>query len=167
MPSLSADALFRAVEDGLRPRVTAAGGILDAASDAGHALELLATAPPAWRVILGWPGWGEHPAAREGMAVFRVFAIVQGPVGLHVRPGEQTHRGTPADPVPLMERIETVACWMRAMKFGNGTGIDRAGFSLTGSAWLDLEDIRTKQHQLDFEVAAALPPAGEVIEITA
>lgn len=166
MPSLAADAILRKVEDALRPLLTAAGGILDTASDAGHALELLATAPPAWRVILGWPGWGEHPQAREGMAVVRVFAIVQGPSGLHVRRGEQTHRGTPADPVPLMERIETVSGWIRALRFPDGSGIDRAGFALAGSAWIDLDGVHTKQHQLDFEAVAALPPAGQVIPVS-
>lgn len=148
---------MRAVEDTLKPLVTGLDGELHIATDPEHAVELLVTSPAKWRVILGWPGWGDHPQGREGMGTHRLYAIVQVAKGLTIDPARMLHRGRPSLPGPMMGLLETVSTWFRAMRFPNGCGFDCAGFALVGSAWLEIEDVETKQHQLDFEIQAALP----------
>jgi hypothetical protein len=153
----TADEVLRAVEDALRPLVTGLGGGLDVASDPDHALELLKTAPSKWRLILGWPGFGDHPSAREGMGSHRIYLVIQVAKGLSVKPGDLLHRGRASLPGgPMGALIDVTGRWVRALHFPDGSGVDHAGFAQQGSAWLEIDGISTKQHQLDFSAACAL-----------
>lgn len=163
---MTADEMLRCVENTLAPLVAAQLGQLDVASDPEHAIEMLATAPPKWRLILGWPGYGGHPDAILGMGQHRIFAIVQAPKGLPVRHADTLHRSGPAGAPPLLSRIETVSRWFRAMRFPDGCGVDSKGWALEGSNWLLVPEIETRQHQLDFVAAAALPAEPTVIRVS-
>ena len=161
MPELpqpwTADEVLRAVEDALAPLIKSRGGSLDVASDPDHAVQLLALAPARWRVVLGWPGFGGHPSAREGMGAHRIYIIVQASKGLARNPGDLVHRGRPTMPAgPLGNLIDQVSRWVRALHFPDGSAVDHAGFAQEGSAWLEIEGLETKQHQIDFSVACAL-----------
>lgn len=159
------DTFLVAIEDTLAPLITSLGGVLDVATDPDHALEILQTAPARFRVILGWPGYGDHPEALHGIATERIYLIIQAAKGLPMRAGNILHRDRRMGE-PLMGLIEQASKWMRAMRFPNGSGFDHKGFALTGSAWLaDIEGVETKQHQLDFSVVCALPAHPSVIPI--
>lgn len=160
--SWTADEFLRSLEDTLRPLVTEAQGVLDVATDPGHALEILSAAPSGWRAVLLWPGYGEHPEATLGMGAQRISIIIQAAKGLPVRPGDLLHRKTPLCQ-PLMALIENVSMWVRAMRFPGDAYFDAKGFALTGSAWFELEDLDTRQHQLDFTIACALPSQAATI----
>jgi len=154
----TADQILRAVEDALKPLVAGLGGTLDVAADPDHALELLNVSPAKWRVILGWPGFGSHPDAINGMGTHRCYLIVQIAKGMQVNPGHALHRGRPSLPAgPMAALIKEVTAWMCALWFPDGSHVDQRGFALDGSAWLEVDGIETKQHQIDFSVAAALP----------
>jgi len=160
-----ADTFMRAMEDTLAPLVKSMGGVLDVATDPDHALEILQTSPARWRLILGWPGYGDHAEALHGIAHERIYLIVQAAKGLPIRAGNLLHRDTRMGQ-PLMGLIETVSKWVRAMRFPASSGFDPKGFAQTGSAWLaDIEGVDTKQHQLDFSVVCALPAHDSVIPI--
>lgn len=163
--NLTADAFLRAVEDTLRPLVTGLGGVLDVATDPEHAIELLQTAPPKWRCILGWPGWGDHAMAAQGMGSHRLYLIVQCAAGMTRRPADVLHRGRPSLPAPMMGLLEQASAWMRAMRWPDGSGVDPHGFAQAGSAWLEVEGLETKQHQLDFTIDAALPFESQTIPV--
>lgn len=163
---MTADEMLRCVENTLAPLVATALGTLDVASSPDHAIELLTTAPPKWRLILGWPGYGGHPDAVLGMGSHRIYAIIQGPAGLPARAGDVLHKQGPAGAPPLMARIETVSMWFRAMRFPDGCGVDSKGWALEGTNWLEVEGLETKQHQLDFTLAAALPALAQVLRVS-
>ncbi len=164
--SWTADEILRAVEDALRPLVRAEGGELMVATDPEHAIELLTVSPAKWRAILGWPGYGGHSAAVLGMGSHRIYVILQIARGLAANAGDSLHRGR-AGLSPHAGLIERVSRWVRAMRPPDGSGLACKGFALTGSSWLSIEGIETKQHQLDFSIDAALPSDAAVIVLTA
>jgi len=166
MPAIwTADEFLRSVEDALRPLILNAGGVLDVATDPDHAIEILSNSPGKWRAILGWPGYGGHPDAILGMGGHQLYLIIQVAKGLPVRAGDVLHRRGPQS-VPLMALVDQASRWIRSMRFLQGAGLDPKGFAQTGSAWLEIEGLETKQHQLDFSIAAALPAHTEEIPVT-
>lgn len=160
--------MLAAVGAALASRVAALKGALSVAEDPDHALEILsATAPQGWRLVLFFPGYASHPNARTGMGTMRLGAIVQTAKGLQAPGGALEDRGA----LPSIHRlIDDVRQWVSAMRFPVERNVDDHGFALTGSAWIALEQTTTKQHQLDFELQAALAPlveAGEAVAIYA
>lgn len=150
----------------LRGLAQASHGSCVVARDPDHVVEMLELAPAGWRVILHWPGYASHPQARTGMAMTRVTAIIQRAEGLSAPGGELEDRGA----LPAMTRlIEDVSQWVRALRFPTDRNTDAAGFSLTGSAWISVEPSKkVTAHQVDFEMAVALPPfmvAGEPVAL--
>lgn len=149
--------LLAAVAAALLPRVSADGGVQEVAASLEEAREYLLTAPARWRLILLWDGYGSHPAAREGMTSHQVTAVLQ------------QARGLPAASAPKLlsfaDRIEQVSCWIRAMRFPDGTGADAAGFALADSRWLETHP-SARAHALSFTLTAALPSFGETIPLT-
>lgn len=149
-------AILTAVAAALTPLVEAAGGRLEQAQSMDEAAAYLAGAPNGWRVIVVWPGYGSHPAAREGMAYHQVTTIVQAPRGLpaHVPDGLNTISG----------QVEQVSAWMRGLRFGEGWDVDEAGFALENSVWLDTH-ATARAHAMTWQLAGALPPFSTTIPI--
>lgn len=149
-------ALIAASALALAPLIAAAGGEGMTAASMDEAVAFLSAAPNRFRVIFVWPGYGSHPAAREGMANHRLTAVVQAPRGLGGnRPGD----GQAFDAL-----VEQVSAWTRALRFMDGWDCDHAGWSLESSAWIDAPKT-TRAHALTFEMAGALPAHAAPIPI--
>lgn len=149
------DQLINAIETALAPRVAAAGGVLEVAQSLAEARRFLESAPGRWRLVLHWEGYGEHPAAREGMTSHQVATVIQAPRGLAHRPSPV--KPGPAGQQPFSYYISLVTGWMAALRFPDGTGADEAGFAPAGSQWLETVN-GYAAHVLNWSLAAALPP---------
>lgn len=153
---MTSDALLTAVRDTLQARVADAGGRIEVARSMEEAQALLAGAPQAWRLILAWPGYGSHPAAREGVTHHQLTTVIQ------------QRRGLPAGRdqavLTFAARIEQVSAWIRALRFPDGWQVDPAGFSLSSSTWLEAPRT-TRVHAITWQLEAALPPFDSTITV--
>lgn len=149
-------ALIAASALALSPLIAAAGGESMTAASMDEAVAFLSAAPNRFRVIFVWPGYGSHPAAREGMANHRLTAVVQAPRGLGPdRPGS----GASFDAL-----VETVSAMVRALRFPDGWEVDNAGWALESSGWIEAPKT-TRAHALTFEMAGALPSRSALIPV--
>jgi hypothetical protein len=155
------DGLLRGMRDALAVLAGPMGGVVDIAIDPQDAMEILAVAPARWRIVLGWAGYGTHPDARIGMAVTKVYTVVQRAIGMQADRAADIYAAEGTQAVPTMAiLIESVSAWVRAMRLPVNRNADAAGFSLSGSSWLVLPEgnNRCRQHQLDFDLVHALAP---------
>lgn len=148
------DQLVNAVENALAPLAAAAGGRVIVAESLEEARKFLDAAPNRWRVILHWEGYAEHPEARNGMTSHQVATAIQAPRGLAHKP--DVTKDKPSGAPAFSSYIAVVIGWMTALRFPNGTGADIAGFSLTGSQWLETQP-GYAAHVLTWRLDAALP----------
>ena len=148
------DQLMNALEDALTPLVSAADGQLVLAESLEQARMMLESGPRRWRLILHWEGYAEHEKAREGMTRHQVATVIQAPRGL-VKSPSPTKPG-PSGQVPFSSHISNVIAWMSALRFPDGTGADSAGFSPSGSQWLQTLPAYSA-HVLNWSLDAALP----------
>lgn len=156
--------LLRNLDAALRPDITAAGGELDVASTPEHTLELLKGNPRSWRVVLGVDDTAGKNLQQThgGLQEVTVTVVVQHAKGLHSITGQDAHIGSRASAPPLLDRCDTVARAVCAIFFNDPdtgahtTEIDCRGFTYTGSRWLVLEGLPTRQRQLDFHIDIAL-----------
>ena len=163
---LSAAELLRAVEETLRPLAAELDGELHVATTPDHLVEILTVAPTRWRMIIGWPGYGDHPDALLGMGAHRIYAMIQVAEGLTLDKADVLHRGRVGLPMSMMDLIETVSKWFRALRFPSGYHLDPKGFAQEDSQWVEVEGLTTLQHQLDFVIHAALASHGQSIPVT-
>ena len=156
--------LLNSVHAALLPRVTAAGGTLELAQSLAEARLFLEAAPNRFRIILHWEGFADHAKARLGMTTHQVATVIQQRKSLAIKPGDVLTRPGPAGEPPIGDRIEMLRKWMCSMMFPNGTGVDVAGFVLSGSQWLEtLQGFQA--HALSWHLDAAQDPYQEPINL--
>lgn len=153
-------ALFlEALENGLRPKVVAAGGRLEVATDPDHVLEILAgEAPKAWRVILNWAGEeAVDETTSPGIVYWSLASTIQAAKGLSVSPGSDAHRTKGNGRDPLMTLKNHVSRWIRGFS-GAHPDLHCDGFRYVSGAWLVVENLPTRQITLTHRCILALDP---------
>lgn len=150
---------LRALEDGLRPLVLAAGGTLEVATDPDHVFELLAVSPKGWRVILSYGGdTAVDEAQSPGIVKWTLNTTVQAARGLAISLGSSGHRPTVANRDPLLTLADKVSAWIRGFS-GNHPDLHEHGFRQTSRNWLVLGDtLPTRQILLSHFCLLALSP---------
>ena len=150
--------LLRAIEDGLRPLVQAAGGTLEVASDPDIVFELLAVSPRGWRVILSWGG---DDAVNElespGIVRWTLNTTVQATRGLAISLGSAAHRTPVSGRDPLLTLSDYVSRWLRGLS-GDHPHLDKRGFRQTSRNWLVLDGQPNRQILLVHRCYLALEP---------
>lgn len=140
----SADFLA-ALEDGLRPKVVAAGGKLDVAADPDQVIEMLGNSPKGWRVILNFGGdEAVDPDGSPGIVRWTLNATVQASKGLAVNINEHTHRKPVSGRDPLLTLAEQVSRWIRGFS-GDHADLHESGFRYLNKNWLVIDGIPTRQ----------------------
>ncbi len=153
------------IEKTLAPLIQAEGGVLDVATDLEHALEMLASAPKRFRVVLVWDGYGSHPQNREGMAATRFTTFIHANIGLSHNAGSKIYRESVEGDKPFTARLEQLSEWVRALRWPDGADIDHAGMVLEDSDWVLNTPKNTKAHSLNWSLAQALTPHPTTIPI--
>jgi hypothetical protein len=150
-------AILRYLEAALAPLVQANGGECLVAADEDTAIGMLAMAPRAWRVVLQYDGRGEQESARLAISPWRFVVWVQAAKGLPVKPGNDVHQARAGGAPPMLDLVDAVDGWTRALDFSQVPGVQCPGARSTGGAWVSLESDRARQHRLSFELLAELP----------
>ena len=145
----------------LAPLVESEKGRLDVAGDPQAALEMLATAPAGWRVVLIFSGHGPSADGSPDNGAYRFAAVVQRARGLDAANGgdvwAETARGR-----SLLGLVSLVSRWIRAGELDEARDAFTTGFFIqTGGQWLTLETPETRQYQLDFEIEVQFPSPEE------
>lgn len=159
---MNAVTLLQHVEDYLAPLVEEEDkGIFSIAADPEEALEMLAgNAPTRWRLVLIFAGY--DPIQQDdgddsfADAVLKLYA--QLPASFGSRPTGELHRTQPGGTPPMLERIEKVSFWLRALRL-DVRGLDCRQFRFQGSEWeaeTKSGKALTRTHRLDFRVTVAL-----------
>lgn len=163
---MTAAEILRTLEGALRPLVEDSNnGRLSLAHDPDHALELLATSPRGWRVVLGWEGYdpdGGDPM--HGLLSASFYAVVQQARGLHDRRGFGRHRPrvSQSSALSVMERAEQVSLWLRSARWQCEDDtfhpqIDTRGAQVTGAEWLEIEGLdQTLQIRISWSILIGL-----------
>lgn len=158
-------AILRDIRCTLQPLIDEAGGVLDVASDLGHAMEILATSPSKFRVVLMWDGYGAHEHSREGMAVVRLSTFLHVNLGMTKEPGEKLYKESMNGDMPFLDRLEQLSKWMRALRWPHGADVDPAGLSLQDSEWVLDTPGNSKAHMLGWALDQALAPFDKTLVI--
>lgn len=154
---MTANTIIAATYETLKPLLAAEGGEADMAASLQEAQAFLDAAPPRWRALFVWPGYGSHPAAREGMTTHRMTVVVQAPRGLS---GNRGAAGKDFEAI-----AEKVSALVRALRYPDGWGMDAAGWGLDSSEWVSAH-ANTRAHAFTFTVQGALPVLTEPITVT-
>lgn len=161
--------LLRVLEDGLRPVVQAAGGVLDVASDPEHVVELLtAQSPTNWRMILGYAGERAVDADdAPGIRNLEISVTLQGARGLNVADGADAHRPKATGRLALLDLANQADLWMRGFTGTTYGDIERA-FDFVSREWLAIEGRPTRQliQIYSIRIGNDRPAAGDAIELT-
>jgi hypothetical protein len=161
---MSPSELLTALDATLRPVVISAGGQLDIASDPDHAIEILTSAAPrGWRLILSYAGdTAPQPDTARGILECEIAVIIQAPRGLAIRTGSTAHLPGPGDTDPILKLRDTVSAWLRSLvppenaDLQTRTDIDwRGGLRHISTAWLDIENLPTRQLVLTRRITIA------------
>lgn len=160
------DELTRQIAGALEPLIEDRKGSLDVASTPEHSYELLQVKPRGWRVVMGWEGWEPNEGARESYVDDRYYFFIQIPKGMSIRPGKKVHQARPGTDDNMMDLIQVLDAWVRAMRFGGG-GIDKAGMVPDGGEWVAIETergglIEATQFRLAYRLPRLLPLSDEV-----
>lgn len=159
--------ILRLVESALKPLIEGEKGELNIATDVGHAMEILATAPNRWRVVMTWEGYGDHPASKSGMAQSNFLVVLHHNPGLAKDPAKSLHTEAHSTGEPsFLDRLEQVSALMRALRFP-GRNMDCDGFALTDSQWVADTPGNTRAHALTLSIQTALPAISQTILIPA
>lgn len=136
---------LRALEDGLRLKVEAAGGKLEMAADPDHVFELLAVSPKGWRVILSFGGDEAVDADNSpGIVKWTLNSTVQAARGLAVNPNQHFHRQPISGRDPLLTLASNVSAWVRGFS-GDHPDLHETGFRHISQNWLVLDEVPTRQ----------------------
>ncbi|MCC6915671.1 MAG: hypothetical protein IT566_18380 [Rhodospirillaceae bacterium] len=152
--------LLRLTEDALAPLIADEGGTLTVGTDPAHVMGLLSNGPGKWRVILLWEGATAIPDTRGSAARGRVAVILQQARGLSVKPGNDTHR-TRAGDMPILDRSEQVAAWVRSLRYYQLDGslhasIDCHAWQYLESSWLPTEGAPSREYSATFDIGYCL-----------
>ncbi len=157
--------LIRSLSAVLATLIQPMGGVLDVASDPEHLIEILATTPGQFRVIIMWGGYDSDENSNLGLSKDRLEVVIQCPKGLHIAPGHAQMTARPGDRPSLIGLIETIRKYILAARFPVNAGTDPDGYSLANSAWLNIEGLSTLQHQLTFNLRRAMSFHPTTIEV--
>lgn len=160
---MEADLLLQAIEDHLRPKVEAAGGVLDVADNPWDVCGLLEVSPAKWRVILSWDDEAMiEDQCRGGWVTGVLSVFVQIHRGMEASPGLAIHRDTPAGRTSVTRRVAQVRRWIRGIQF-EAEDIAKDDYShliFTGAQWIDGEKKEGKPpwrcRRMDFNIVYAL-----------
>jgi hypothetical protein len=158
-------AIIQDIETALTPFVTADGGVIDVATDIAHAMQILATAPAKYRVVLVWDGYGSHKDARHGVASHRINTILHVNLGLAKSPGDKIYKTSIAGQPSFIWRMERLSQLMRSMRWPDGTGVDHAGLALQDSDWVQDTPANTTAHVFNWSLDQALESWPSLIVI--
>jgi hypothetical protein len=164
---VNAALLLRVIEDGLRPAVVAAGGVLDVASDPGHVVELLTgAAPNGWRCVLGYAGERalDLDDAR-GIRELELTTTVQAARGLAVKSGANAHRVTRANRDSLLDLSNQVDLWMRGFT-GTTYGDIEEEFRFVSRQWIEIEGHPLRQVMTTHAIRVANDPVEDDDKLT-
>lgn len=150
--------LLRALEDGLRPLVLAAGGTLEVASDPDHVFEMLAVSPRGWRMILSYGGdEAVDEMQSPGIVRWTLNTTVQAARGLAISLGSAGHRPPVSNRDPLLTLADHTSRWIRGLS-GTHPDLDQRGFRQTSRNWLTLDGQPNRQILLTHRCLLALEP---------
>lgn len=136
------------LETGLRPAVLALKGALDVASDPDHVLDLLATSPAGFRVILSFGGdEAVDPDNSPGIVRWTLQTTVQVARGFALDPGAVAHKLNAAGREPLLALAATMSRHIRGFS-GAHPDLHESGFRHVSKNWLVVEGISTRQLML-------------------
>jgi hypothetical protein len=155
-PAMDAATILNSIETALASQVQANGGTLTLAETLEDALEMLATPPNGWRVVLTMDGdeprEDTNPA---GVVTGKLVAYVQAPKGLERPRRSLTHASRNAVP-SFFTRRDWFIRKLRGVTLSHAE-IDAEGILYKGSTWLKVEATPLwRTMVLNFELVYAL-----------
>lgn len=137
---LPAHILLQAIEDAVKPIITAEKGLTRIACDPAETLILLGNAPQKWRVIIALDGEASIGGKSVvGSSETTIVTIVQMPVGLAFDSSKDVHRSRGDGSPSILELAELTRSIMRGLKLQH-PGLDECyGFSWSGSNWVEAQ----------------------------
>lgn len=157
--------ILQDLENTLTPLIEDEGGVLDIATSLDHALEILATAPKRWRVVLLYEGYGDVGQGRFGVNSVRIATFIHANLGLAKEPGRRIYKTSGNDTMSMLARIELVSYWMRALRWANTNNVDCEGFSMDDSSWVSDPPRNSTAHVINWSLEMALPNFSNYILI--
>lgn len=142
-PGLPCYIVLQALEDTLKPLAAPYKGQVDMAHDPAHAMEMLANAPQAWRVIVGVDDETSpetNPSGKVGVSETEFFTIIQAGVGLASDAGKQVHRERTGGAPSVLELAEAVRGWMRGIRFEHPDIYCQSVFAWKRSTWVSWKE---------------------------
>ncbi len=123
---MTSEALLTLIAEYLRARAQPSGGVVTISHTPDETLDLLATSPVGWRLIVQWQS--EAPVGKVSNAMDMSFLLI-----IQLNEGLTAAGNTSG--IPYLEKASEVTQWMRALRITGGQ-VDNSDRECKGKSWL-------------------------------
>lgn len=156
---MTSDRIFNAIAGYLSPKVVADKGVFAVSETVAETMGMLAASPASWRCILQWQREDDVSGAR-GVMQAKFLVIVQQAKGLQIDKGADVTVSS-AGKDALLKRFNTVAGWVRGLRFPNAD-TEQQPMKLLAAYWLNDPTFPTRQISGEFATSYGL----DAVELT-